>query len=258
MDLEGAALLFSAGSGVPFYVLPGEEINIVPSASSFRMVTSPEVRNNELAFFAEFDKHFPSYFQTNASLSLGKRIRSVDFPAALQFENQKEKNGLDFLEQYQKRHFITPQVYVFAKQFFQYFKSANLFTILGSFSTQIKNPLPISAMKESGLAEIYACDSCLNNVIYRMSAYAYRLYLGKQAKVTNGNQIAHSYKVTESAFSGKTKDFLQFILFKEQLGKGLKISDSIFSKYLARQNADNSWYIEYLRKEIQPLIRRNY
>ncbi len=249
IDLEGPTLLFSADSGIPFYVLPGEDIHIIPSASSFRMVTSSGERNHELAFFTEFNKHFPSYFQTNASLSLSKKIRSVDFPAALQFENQKEKIGFDFLEQYQKKHLITLRFYVFAKQFFQYFRSANLFAILGSSSTQIKNPLSISDLKESGLTDIYACDSCLNNVIYRMSAYAYRQYLVKQAKVTNGNQIAHSYEVTDSAFSGKTKDFLQFILFKEQLSKGLNINDPIFKRYLSSQNTSNFPYVEYLRKE---------
>lgn len=251
IEIENPILLFNADTGVPFYVLPGEVIYVMPPSKNIRLLTSLEERNNELAFFAEFNKRYPDYFQTNSSISLGKKIKSVVYPAAQKSENEKEQKALDFLERYQKEKSISTQFYLFAKRFFHYLKTANLFTILSSSSIQIENPPTFRDVNDIDYSNDYTCDSCLNNIAYRLSVYAYRQYLVKNLKIDHSGYLENAYNLTETAFAGKTKEFLLFIMFKEQLSKGLNVIDNPnFKRYIVGQNDDNLEHIDYLKKEI--------
>ncbi|MBW7941958.1 MAG: TlpA family protein disulfide reductase [Candidatus Kuenenia stuttgartiensis] len=250
LSLAKPALLFNAATGIPFYILPGEELQITSTNGEIHLTGPSKERTNELAFFLEFDKNYPEYFKTNAAISLGKRLYAVTYPAAEKFENHKKAKGLSFLEQYRKNHPVTEAFYEYAKQFFHYLRLANLFSILSSATTQIKNPPAFNANKDVLLNKDYQCDSCVDNTIYRMSAYAYRQYLVKKLKTQSATYLENTFNVTDSYFKGITKEFLLFITLKEQLGKGLKYDDPYYLKYLNSQNNNNNAYVEYLKQEI--------
>lgn len=250
LALTKPVLLFNAATGIPFYILPGEELQITSTNGEIHLVGSSKERNNELAFFPEFDKNYREYFKTNAAISLGKRLYAVTYPTVEKFENNKEAKGLSFLEQYRKNHPVTETFYIYAKQFFHYLKLANLFSILSSATIQIKNPPTFIANKGTVLNKDYQCDGCVDNMIYRMSAYAYRQYLVKHLKTRGATYLENTFNVTDTYFTGRTKEFLLFITLKEQLGKGLKSDNPYYLKYLNSQNNNNNAYVEYLKQEI--------
>lgn len=250
LSLAKPALLFNTATGIPFYILPGEDLQMTSTNGEIHLIGSSKERNNELAFFPEFDKSYREYFKTNAAISLGKRLYAVTYPTVEKFENNKEAKGLSFLEQYRKNHPVTETFYIYAKQFFHYLKLANLFSILSSATIQIKNPPTFIANKDTVLNKDYQCDSCIDNMIYRMSAYAYRQYLVKHLKISGATDLEKTINVTDTYFTGRTKEFLLFVTLKEQLGKGLKSDNPYYLEYLNSQNNNNNAYIEYLKQEI--------
>ncbi|MBS1737271.1 MAG: TlpA family protein disulfide reductase [Bacteroidetes bacterium] len=250
LSLAKPALLFNTATGIPFYILPGEDLQMTSTNSEIHLTGASKERNNELAFFPKFDKNYPEYFKTNAAISLGKRLYAVTYPTVEKFENNKEAKGLSFLEQYRKNHPVTETFYIYAKQFFHYLKLANLFSILSSATIQIKNPPAFIANKDTVLNKDYQCDSCVDNMIYRMSAYAYRQYLVKHLKTRGATYLENTFNVTDTYFTGRTKEFLLFITLKEQLGKGLKSDNPYYLKYLNSQNNNNNAYVAYLKLEI--------
>lgn len=247
--------MFDARNGIPFYIIPGDELNVVVFDGYIKFLSPLKERSNELDFFLEFNKQYPEYFKTNAALSLGKKINSVIYQSVEKFENEKENNGLFFLERYKINKPISEKFYVYVKQFFHYLKEANLFSILSSTTIKIKDPPTFLDQEYTILNKDYSCDSCINNIIYRMSVYAYRKFLSKYQRRKSGIYIKDIYNITEANFIGKTKEFLFFITLKEQLGQGLKSDDTYYISYLNSQNKDNTPYIDYLRKEF--LIKKS-
>ena len=255
LEIQKPVLLFDATTGIPFYIVPGEELHMTATGGHIKLLSQSKERNNELAFFPEFDKQYPAYFKTNAAISLGEKINSVIYQPVQKFENEKEERGRLFLEQYKNNHPVSEEFYTYAQQFFHYLKTANLFSILSSATIQIKEPPVFLGIKDTASIKDYSCDSCIGNMIYRMSAYAYRQYLAKYQKKRSGMYLKDIYNITQANFAGKTKEFLLFITFKELLGKSLKPDDTYYIKYLNSQNKDNIVYIEYLKKEF--LIKKS-
>lgn len=247
LSLEKPVLLFDATTGIPYYILPGEELQINSLNREVQLTSSSKNRNDELAFFPEFNKKHPEYFQTNAVISLGKKLYAVTYPNVEHFENTKKENGLAFLEYYKQNRFITEEFYVFVKQFFHYLRLANIFTILSSPTIKIKNPPTSLSSIDSSINKSFTSDSCLDNMMYRMSASAYRQYLLRHHVSRESNSLAELYDLTLSHFIGQTREFLLFISLKERLNKGLQAENPYYIKYLATENNNNSPFINYLK-----------
>ncbi|MCG2616747.1 TlpA family protein disulfide reductase [Terrimonas sp. NA20] len=250
--IEKPVLLFDAFSGIPYYIIPGEELYLTANDHSIKFLSSFKERNNELNFFAELNAQYPDFFTTNASMRMKQVIRSADYPVVEKFEREKEKKALEFLEKYMIPNPVSDEFYQYAKQFFYYLKQANLFAILSSPAIQVKGWPAFADTGKIADSGSFSCDSCLPDLAYRMGAYHYLQYLVSAKKIDNGHKAGESaHDIIDSVFSGRTKEFLLFITLKEQLKYGTGSDRSHLTEYITHQNENNLLYVEYLKREIE-------
>lgn len=239
-------LLFDANQQVPYLIYPNEQIFIEQDDSgSIRMYDQMDKkRQNELDFFLELRKFEGSLFSPSQEMTLEKTKIRIQLNAEFNFKNyegsilKKYNKRLSFLKK--KESEISDKYLKYVKTLFKYLYIGDRLLVANIPSNDFKRLPAVYINSLLSLKKEFECDSCSDNLAYKMAAFQYFSLLNRSRNPLN--QFDTTYNLINSSFDGKSKRYLQFMLLKNSTYNKNTSYKKYFDEFIS-QEADKFSYL---------------